>query len=126
MTGRMTRSQRELARLVEAAVTEICQLPRERFWFVVKNVVAHGHPPERLEVWATLHFLTAGSPFCCGEPGCHMGLRGERLERVGDHVRRAMGLEQRVTVEFGKRNRVEYHEEVRFHYGPDTEADDSG
>lgn len=108
------RSRRELKRLVEAAVTEICGLPRPGLWFCVDEVKSSGSPPERLRIWATLHFLPAGSPFCCGEPGCHLGLFGEREAEVGDHVRRAMGLQQPVVVEFGDRLGVQYHPGVEF------------
>jgi hypothetical protein len=111
------RSQHELRRLVEQAVSEVCGLPRPGLWFCVDEVESRGRPPERLRVWATLHFLPEGSPFCCGEPGCHLGLRGERLRVVGDRIRRAMGLRQEVSVDFGHRIGVQYHPGVAFHYG---------
>lgn len=111
------RSQCELKRLVEAAVAEVCGLPRLGLWFCVDAVEPAGHPPECLRAWATLHFLPTGSPFCCGEPGCHLWLFGERLAKVGEHVRRAMRLKQSVNVEFGDRIGVQYHPGVEFHYG---------
>ncbi len=107
-------SEAELRRLVEAAVAEVSGLPRPGLWFCVDQVEVLGHPPERLRVWATLHFLAAGSPFCCGEPGCHLWLFGDRLAAVGDHVRRARGLRQSVVVEFGNRIGVQYHAGVEF------------
>jgi hypothetical protein len=111
------RSHHELKRLVEAAVADVCGLPRPGLWFCVDEVEAHGHPPGRLRVWATLHFLPAGSPFCCGQTGCHLGLHGESDAEVNEHVRRAMGLRQPVVVEFGERIGVRYHEGVLFDYG---------
>jgi hypothetical protein len=116
------RSRHELRRLVEEAVAEVCGLPRPGLWFCVDEIEPSGWPPERLRVWATLHFLPAGSPFCCGEPGCHLGLFGERETQVGDHVRRAMGLEQPVRVEFADRIGVRYHPGVGFR----TDTDGAG
>jgi hypothetical protein len=111
------RSQHELKRLVEQAVSDVCGLPRPGLWFCVDVVEPHGRPPERLKVWATLHFLPEGSPFCCGESGCHLGLRGEILREVGEHIRRTMGLRQEVSVDFGHRIGVHYHPGVVFHHG---------
>lgn len=109
------RSQHEQKRLVEQAVADVCGLPRPGLWFCVDVVEASGWPPEQLTVWATLHFLPEGSPFCCGEPGCHLGLCGERLLRVSEHVRRAMHLRQELSVDFGNRIGVNYHMGVVFH-----------
>jgi hypothetical protein len=109
-------SQHELKRLVEAAVADVCGLPRTGLWFCTDLVQARGRPPEHLTVWATLHFVPEGSPFCCGEPGCHLWLFGDRLRDVGDHLRRAMRLRQEVAVEFSNIG-VNYHSGVTFHYG---------
>jgi len=111
------RSQHEFKRLVERAVKDVCGLPRPGLWFCVDDVESRGHPPEHLSVRATLHFLSEGAPFCCGEPQCHLGLLGEQLRAVEEHIRRAMHLRQELTVEFGDRLGVEYHEGVTFHYG---------
>lgn len=111
-----THSQHELKRLVEQAVADVCGLPRPGLWFCVDEVEARGGPPEHLKVWATLHFLPEGSPFCCGESGCHLGLFGERLQQVSEHVRRAMHLRQELSVDFGDRIAVYYHSGVVFHY----------
>ena len=108
------RSQAEFRRLVEAAIGEVCGLPRAGLWFGVDQVEPLGRPPHELRVWATLHFLPEGSPFCCGEPGCHLGLFGDRLAEVADHVRRAMALKQPIAVEFGDRISVQYHPGVEF------------
>lgn len=110
------RSQHELKRLVEEAVAVECDLPRLGLWFCVDAVEAQGRPPARFRVWATLHFVPVGSPFCCGEPGCHLGLFGELLERVGDRIRRSMGLTQPVAVEFTGGIGTCYHSGVQLQH----------
>ena len=112
--ARGKRSEAELRRLIVGAVAEACHLPRPGLWLSVDRVEAVGRPPDRLRVWATLHFLPDGSPFCCGEPMCQLGLFGDRLTAVGEHIRRAMGLRQPVEVEFGNRIAVRYHPGVTF------------
>src|SRR5215203_6142935 len=89
------RSDHELKRLVEEAIGEVCGLRSRGLWLSVERVESSGRPPERLKVWATLHFLPAGSPFCCGQPGCQLGLAA-RGERIGEWVRQAMHLRQAV------------------------------
>ena len=116
-------STAELVRLVGAAVADECGLPRPGLWLCVDDVRAAGRPPARLRAWATLHFLPAGSPFCCGEPGCHLPLWPDRLAAVGDRVRRAMGLRQPVAVEFPDWIDVRYHAGVRFALPADPDAE---
>ena len=111
------RSQHELKRLVEQAVAAVCSLPRPGLWLCADTVTTQGRPPARLQVWATLHFLPEGSPFCCGEPGCHLGLFGERLAQIAEHVRRAMHLRQPLQVEFVGGVSVIYHAGVQFQLG---------
>jgi hypothetical protein len=111
------RSEAELKRLVQTAIDETCGLPRKGLWLCVDAVESSGHPPERLRVWSTLHFLREGSPFCCGEPGCHLYAFTNRLAEISEHVRQAMGLRQPVEVEFRGRIAGNYHEGVEFHYG---------
>jgi hypothetical protein len=106
--------QSELRRLVATAVADISGVPRPGLWLCIDAVEAPGHPPELLRVWATLHLLPAGSPFCCGEPGCHLGLSRDRLAAMGDHVRRALRLRQPVEVDFADRVTVRYHPGVEF------------
>lgn len=108
------RSNHELTRLVEEAVRDEWDLEGRGLQLIVSRVEPSGRPPERLKIWATLHFLPAGSPFCCGEPGCHLTLYGEGLDRVADRVRRAMGLRQPVSVDFGDRIEARYHDGVEF------------
>ncbi len=103
------RSRCELTRLVEQAITEICGLPLPGLWFCVDAVEALGRPPHRFAVWATLHLHPEGSPFCCGEPGCHLGLMTERLHAVGDHLRRALRLRHEVEVDLTDHIAVRCH-----------------
>jgi hypothetical protein len=116
------RSKQELIRLVEEAVSEVCGLPRPGLWFCVDELETVGRPTSRLKIWATLHFLPEGSPFCCGEPGCHLGLFGNRLIAVGEQLRRALGLRQEVAVDFADRIGVNYHEGVRFRISPSCDT----
>ncbi|MDP9174379.1 MAG: ankyrin repeat domain-containing protein [Planctomycetota bacterium] len=81
-------------------MTEEFNLAARGLSFFVDQLELFGSPPARLKVWATLHFLPLGSPFCCVEPLCHMPLYGEHLERVNDAVRRGMGIRQAVSVTF--------------------------
>ncbi len=111
------RSQVRLKRLVERAVADVCGLPRTGLWYGVDAIEVRGHPPERLKVWSTLHFLPEGSPFCCGEPGCHLGLGKERSAEVSEHVRRALHLAPGLSVDFEQCITTYYHEGVTFHDG---------
>lgn len=115
------RSDHALKALVENAVEDVCQLRVRGLAFRVDAVEISGRPPERIAVWATLHFTPSGSPFCCGEPDCHMGLRGDRLAEVQDRIRRAMGLEQAVVLDLGQRVRPECGDSIGFHYGNQEE-----
>jgi hypothetical protein len=108
------RSEHELKRLIEEAIAHECGLPRPGLWFCIDHIDMHGKPPEQIGIAATLHFLPAGAPFCCGEPGCHLGLFGPRLSAVGEHVRLAMGLTHQITIELQSEIRVVYHPGVTF------------
>jgi hypothetical protein len=96
----LKRSRHHLKHLVEAVVAEEFKLSSRGLAFLVDELEAAGRPPKRLKVWATLHFLPLGSPFCCSEPHCHVPLFAERLDRVNDALRRRMGLRQEVSIEF--------------------------
>ncbi len=111
------RSEHELMRLVERAVVDVFDPAKKGLSFLVDAVEASGRPPERLKVWATLHFLPSGSPFCCGEPICHLGLFDTgRLSEVSEHVQRAMGLRHEVVLDFGNRIATQYHAGVEFQH----------
>jgi hypothetical protein len=104
-------------RLVEGAVRDVCGLSRRGLSFHVRAVELRGRPATVLKVWAVLHFTaSAASPYCCGEPECHLGLKGDAGREVDEHVRRAMGLRREFRVDFGDRIDVEYHDGVQFTY----------
>lgn len=116
MASPTNRSVCELRRLLEAAVRAECSFPRPGLWLCIDNIEVAGRLPHSLRIWATLHFTSEGSPFCCGEPMCHLGLYDERLEAVGEHIRRSIGVRHRISVEFADLRPV-YHAGIRFHYG---------
>jgi hypothetical protein len=105
-------SKRKLLRLLEETISEECKFPRPGLFLNINEIEPIGHPLEKIFVWATLHFTVEGSPFCCGEPGCHLGLFGERLRRVEEDITRRL----RVTgpLEITTNFHVEYHEGVEF------------
>lgn len=120
------RSQRELGRLVETAVNSVYRTAERGLWFCVDNLEHKGWPPEQLDVWATLHYLPAGSPFCCGEPNCQLGIFAGPQREVSEHVREAMHLKQELVVHFGEhaeRVRPNYQAGVAFTYKSHFEID---
>jgi hypothetical protein len=119
MAGNLKRSEHELKRLLEEAIEDEFGLSKRGLWFCIDRVEAQGRPIGGIKVWATLHFLPAGSPFCCGEPGCHLPQWDEeRLSRLSDRMRHAMKLTQGVRVGFGEQIRVNYHDGVVFTRSP--------
>jgi hypothetical protein len=117
------RSKHELKRLLEDAIATICKLPQPGLWFVIDEVDVTGRPPKQLRLWGTLHFFDRGSPFCCGEPECHLGLFRKRLLEVGDPVRRSMKLRHPVEIEVVNLA-ICYHDGVTFSYQFVASADD--
>jgi hypothetical protein len=99
--------------LIEEIVADECNLVARGLFFSVDELELVGHPPDRIRVWATLHFLQLGSPFCDSEPQCHLTLFLDRLERVNDAVRHRLHLLQEVQVEFVAINATS-HEGVEF------------
>lgn len=118
------RSQLELKRIVEAALAKICPLPDAALWLVVNHVAATGHPIRSLRVAATLHFLSQGSPFCCGEPMCHLGLSRERLDELGEEVRLLLHLRHEVSLDFPSGISVHCHPGVTFQPQNPCDTDD--
>jgi hypothetical protein len=94
------RSHHHVKRLVEEAVSERFDLEQRGLAFFVDELDVQGTPPERIAVWASLHFLPKGSPFCCCEPSCHVPPLPQYRDDVNDAVRRRMGLRSSVVVEF--------------------------
>ena len=111
-------SMADIRQAVEQAVTDTCQLSNRGLWFCVNEVHLVGDPLSRIDVSATLHFRVSGSPFCCGEPGCHLGLFKERLDEVSGRVRKTLNLHKHVSVAFDDRIEVNYHDGVVFTYSP--------
>ena len=105
------RSKRELKRLVEEAVREECSLARG-LWFSVDEIETRGNPVGKIRVWATLHFTSEGSPYCCGEPECHLDLI-RKSEPVADRIQLQMNLKQSVELEMVG-VAVSYHDGVEF------------
>lgn len=96
--------------MIERAVTDVCALHATGLQFRVDRAVVTG---QTLDVWATLHFMPRTTPYCCGEPGCHLGhVFPERQLAIDDRVGQLYG--QRVHVDFADRVEVRYHEDVRF------------
>jgi hypothetical protein len=118
----------ELRRLVEAAVNDVSTPESRGLWFCVDRVEASGDPPTRLRIWATLHFLPREKPYCCGEPGCHLPMHCSGLAAVEDHVRTAMRLTDRVSIEFGDGVGVCYHPGTLMEWpdGPPRPMQESG
>jgi hypothetical protein len=107
-----------MKRLVEEAVRLESDHEDRGLRFLVDAVESSGQPPERLELSATLHFLPEGSPFCCGEPGCHLSFpAADRMGAIEERVSRAMGLRHSVSISFGQRVGVLYHDGVAFRTG---------
>jgi hypothetical protein len=77
-------------------------------------MIGPGWPVERIKVWATLRFLNDNSPFCCGEPGCHLSLFGDRLAEINERLSAELHPPNRVVVEFGDRIGVHYDLGVTF------------
>jgi hypothetical protein len=96
----LKRPSHHLKRLVEEVVSERFGLPSRGLALLVDAIEASGKPVERIRVWATLHFLSLGSPFYCGEPSCHVPLFGSHLDEIGDVMRRRLRLRSKVSVEF--------------------------
>src|SRR5438445_7182483 len=110
----MGQNHLKLKRAIERAVTDACKLNTSALWFGVDELEVIGRPAERIKVWATLRFLSQGAPFCCGEPGCHLCLFGDRLREVEEQIRAELNLSDAVAVEFADRIAVHYDAGVTF------------
>lgn len=96
----LKRCHHHLKQLLEGTIAEEFKLQMRGLAFFVDEIEINGRRPERIRAWATLHFLPLGSPFCCCEPLCHLPLFGGRLDRLNDAIRRKMGLQQEISIEF--------------------------
>ena len=93
MSGRQ--SQTELHRIVEQALSRVGLARRTGLWLAIRHVTVAGRPIHTVRFAATLHFLATGSPYCCGEPVCHLGLSEGCLRAIGDEIRRACDCSSR-------------------------------
>ena len=119
----MTKQYRALiSTTIERAVQEYCGPGLK---FMVDSIEAKGHPPEKILVWSTLHFLPGS--YCCGEPMCHLWIfnnpqHRERLDNSEHQVQKALHLTQPVEIEFADEvPYANYHEGVTFHYNQGME-----
>ena len=117
------RSQAELKRIVRESLSRLGLLSRPHLWLEVLQVEVSGYPIDSVRAFAVLHFLASGSPFCCGEPSCHLAIGEDRLEAIGDEIRRALGLRQPVSFAFQPDLRAHYQAEVVFDFGLKPTAD---
>jgi hypothetical protein len=102
------RSHHHLKELIEALVRDEFNLQSRGLSFVVDEQTASGKPPRHIKVWATLHYLPAGSPFCCTQPDCQLSLFGERLDILSDGLRHMMGIRQSLSLEFVLGSKASY------------------
>lgn len=109
----MKRSKAELIRLLELAIRDVGDLDSNRFYLLVRDVVATGSPPQKIVAYAMLRFLPGGQPFCCGEPACYSrAFREEGLEDLAEFVARQMNIEDEIEVEL--KTAVEYFPDIEF------------
>ena len=82
----------DLHKTIEGVVEAALGGLRPGLRFAVDEVFAHEAEPHILRIRSTLHFNHKGSPYCCGEPGCHLGVR--RWAAVTERVRLAAGVSE--------------------------------
>jgi hypothetical protein len=86
-----------MVRLVELAISKFGRFAERGVWLCVNELEAIGQPIERIRVWATLHFLPAGSPYDSDDPDLWVWpLKDETAE----FLRVQMGLVQSVRLEW--------------------------
>ena len=102
-----------LQRLIEQVATDVYRLRERGLMLHIEQLEAPGRLPSTIRVWANLHFLPQGSPFCCTEPDCHLfylpwifGHHVDPADSLEAHLRRRLGLRQEIRVAFGPVHRV--------------------
>lgn len=106
-------SQAAMIRLLESAIREVGDLDTNRFFLIVRSVVATGSPPHKLSAKVLLRFLPGGEPYCCGEPGCFSNVfRDDGLDELSEFIRRKMNLQHSVFVEL--QVSAEYYDGISF------------
>jgi hypothetical protein len=96
-----------IERAVEAAMNDL----RPGLRFAVNEVLVCEAAPHVLRIRSTLHFHSEGSPYCCGEPSCHLGVR--RWAEVLDRLPLSTGMPPAVELHFEDVAAV-YHAGVKF------------
>jgi hypothetical protein len=123
MKLRSPRERERLKRLIEAVATQIFHLKQRGLLLCVEEIETHGRVPTEIRAWATLHFLPAGSPFCCTEPDCHLFVDPDAPHPVGDALRQRLRLRQAIDFEFAALHSV-VHPGVLADYGFQSGAPD--
>jgi hypothetical protein len=121
MKLRSPRERERLKRLIEAVATQVFHLKQRGLLLCVEEIETHGRAPSEIRVWATLHFLASGSPFCCTEAGCHLFVAPDRPHPIGEALRRRLQLTQAVDFKFAALHSV-VHPGVLADYGFGTGA----
>jgi hypothetical protein len=111
--ARTKRSDDAIRRLIEQVIAEECETAPRGLALFVEAVELAGRPTERVRVWGTLHFLHAGSPFCCMEPACQLGVAGSRYERVCGRLQKALRITSALELDLD-RIVPNIHDGVRF------------
>lgn len=91
-----------LSRLIEEIIDTELQLAQRGLRFAVDELKVRGRLPGRVSVWATLHFLPEGSPFCCEEPYDHLWLFSEELKNIAQIVAQRLHLQQEIDLKIVK------------------------
>lgn len=81
-----------IKRMIEQIIAEECETASRGLSLIVEAVELAGRPTERIRVWGTLHYLPAGSPFCCMEPVCQIGDYGDRHQRMCEALQKTLGI----------------------------------
>ena len=106
-------SKAELIRLLEDGIREVGDIPRDRFYIIVRDVVVQGVPPTEVIASVLVRFLPSGAPYCCGEPSCYSRVfREGGASAVGDYVRRKLDLRHTLVVRLNVT--AEYFDDIRF------------
>ena len=106
-------SKAALIRLVENGIRDVGDIPRDKFYVLVRDIDVSGSPLTHVVASVLVRFLPSGEPFCCGESGCYSRVFcNSGAEELGDYLRRKMNLRHTVTVEL--RCAVEYVDGIEF------------